>query len=210
MPTNAAQDIDQLQRDYLANAIEQVEQLDALLVELEKGKPTGLECMRILHTLKGSLGSYGFELSGTICHHFESLLSQNSDDGTDSDNVELMFRFRDLLGDYLDTMLKQPSADASRFQKLLKELSPSLSADVPRVLFVDQTKTFRKMISHLTEKLNMELLFAQTGLEAFNRLITDKFDILITSNQVGRLTGHHLLEALAPVKQLTGNAITCW
>jgi len=69
-------EIKQLQDKYLTETIpEAVDEIESLLILIQKSKDNENrigEVQRLVHTIKGSSSSFGFESIATICHSLEN------------------------------------------------------------------------------------------------------------------------------------------
>ena len=70
---------------YIENLPRQLDNMEALVMELRKGKdyPNSYETLyRAIHSLKGTAGTYGVQIISTICHPFEDYLKANLQGGS--------------------------------------------------------------------------------------------------------------------------------
>jgi len=74
--------------------------------------------------------------------------------------------------------------------------SPRISTQAPRVLLADDSKTVREMVTRALRGAGYEVDSAANGLEAWQRLFTDRYDLLMTDLEMPRLGGLELVERL--------------
>lgn len=68
----------QLFEEFLAQQTEQMGQLEALVLEIEGGKPDAVDSLRRkLHNLKGEAGVLGLDALEATCHRFEDVLAES-------------------------------------------------------------------------------------------------------------------------------------
>ena len=72
-------DLNELKQDFIAEAETLLSNLDNILMELEKDMENTEfinQTFRVMHTIKGSSGMYGFEKIVSITHELESIYDQ--------------------------------------------------------------------------------------------------------------------------------------
>lgn len=70
--------LDKIVSDYINALPEKIASLELLLIRLQRNDELYEEVFRMIHSLKGTSGTYGCEDISKICHEFEDeLLSQN-------------------------------------------------------------------------------------------------------------------------------------
>lgn len=115
----------ELKELFLAEALDIYEQLNGLLVALEKNpedKPTIDAIFRLIHTLKGNAGSMNFEDLEQYAHSMEDVfgLVRESKLKLGADLVTTMFKALDLLGGLIE-QLKNPDK-VVRFKGMKRKL----------------------------------------------------------------------------------------
>lgn len=186
-----------MREEYLASLPETIENLEYLLLQLGRGGADSLwaEFLRTVHSIKGGAGSFGVGFVGTVCHDFETYLSET---GPDQVDVDLCLRFVDLLSEYTnDYLANSISTDESGYLEKLRQIVPAREAARFKVLVVENTQAmFEYYAKTLLEKYDVTVVYEKTGLGALARLMKEEYDALLTSMYVGDLDGPSLIAAL--------------
>lgn len=69
--------LDSLRVEYLSNIPEKLDNLENLVLEMDKDKEqkeAKKELFRHIHSMKGSAGSYGHQFISTVCHYWEDMM----------------------------------------------------------------------------------------------------------------------------------------
>ena len=155
------------------------------------------ELFRMVHSLKGSAGSYDFHIVTKIAHHMEDAmltLMQRGEFGKDT-TVNLLLKFIDILRDTIqsitDTQLAQQDID-----ERLDFLRAQVFTESHNVLVVEPSKLYASMIEHTLQSLPIDFTFVQDGLLALENLLLNKYDLLITSLESTRLNGDAVVASL--------------
>lgn len=189
----------QLRNTFLEDMPEKLDRLDQLLVAMEKNgvdSESFNELYRIIHSLKGSGGTFGLHIITTICHQLEDML--NTADGGAKYTPALIgisLNYVDLLRLTLEqihagnTVFKQAE---ERLDKLRKQLAQKKFA----VLLVDNSKLSTKMLLHILSGLPVHVVVVNDGIQALTRALAESFDLLISTNEIPRLNGVALIGAI--------------
>jgi chemosensory pili system protein ChpA (sensor histidine kinase/response regulator) len=70
------------------------------------------------------------------------------------------------------------------------------ATDARRVLLVDDSVSVRRFVGHMLQKGGFEVVTANDGVEALERLVDTSVDVLITDLEMPRLNGYELIEDL--------------
>jgi chemosensory pili system protein ChpA (sensor histidine kinase/response regulator) len=73
---------------------------------------------------------------------------------------------------------------------------PELPAAARRVLLVDDSVSVRRFVGHMLEKGGLEVLTANDGAEALERLVDTTVDVVVTDLEMPRVNGYELIEDL--------------
>lgn len=189
----------QLRDTFLEDIPEKLDRLDQLLVAMEKSgvdSESFNEFYRIIHSLKGSGGTFGLHIITTICHQLEDLL--NTTDGGAKYTPALIAASLSYV-DLLRMVLEQIHAGNESFpqieeqlNKLRKRLSPKQST----VLLVDNSKLSTSIYLKILSELPVKAVVMNDGIFALTRALTEPFDLIITTNEIPMLSGAALIGAL--------------
>lgn len=189
----------QLRDTFLEDVPEKLEHLDRLLVAMEA---TGAdsdsfnEFYRIIHSLKGSGGTFGLQIITTICHQLEDLL--NATNGGAKFTPALIAASLNYV-DLLRTALEQIHSGNTGFAQIeerLNDLRKQLAQKQFTVLIVDNSKLLTQIYLQALAALPVRPVVTADGLIALERVLTEPFDILITTNEIPVLNGIALIGAL--------------
>lgn len=189
----------QLRASFLAEVPEKLDRLEQLLVLMERSgvdSDSFNESYRIIHSLKGSGGVHGLHIITTICHQLEDLLSAtNGGAKYTKSQIAISLNYVDLLR----VTLVEVSAGAETFpevEKHLSELRKKLVKKQFTVMIVDHSKLLTQMYLGAMADLPVRPIVMTDGLAALGRVLTEPFDLIITTNEIAVLKGVALVGAL--------------
>lgn len=191
--------LQQLRKTYIEEMPEKLDRLDHLLVVMEESgvsdEPFN-EFYRIVHSLKGSGSTFGLHIVTTICHQLEDLL--NTAEGGKKFNPALIgisLNYVDLLRLSLD-MVHAGQTDFTPIEERLIALRKRLAPKKFTVLVVDNSKLLSQIYRQALAKLPVQLVIMDDSLVGLRRVLTEPFDLLITTNEIPVLSGMALIGAL--------------
>jgi len=158
------------------------------------------ELFRMVHSLKGTAGSYNFHVLTKIAHDMEEamlLLMQQNEFGSSS-TVELLLKFVDILRDTTDSLISSKS-DPLDVDERLGFLRDQIFKESINLLVVEPSKLYASMIEYNLQGMSINFTFTEDGLPALDNLLLNKYDLLITSLECPRLNGDALVAALRMV-----------
>lgn len=191
--------LQQLRNTFLEDMQEKLDRLDQLLVAMEE---TGVdresfnEFYRIIHSLKGSGGTFGLHIVTTICHQLEDQL--NTTDGGAKyppGLIAISLNYVDLLRMTLE-QIHAGNTDFPLIEERLNGLRKQLTKKQFRVLIVDNSKLSTQIYLMALAELPVQPVIIDDGLVALRRVLTEHFDLLITTNEIPVLSGTALIGAL--------------
>jgi chemotaxis protein histidine kinase CheA len=189
----------QLRDTFLESMPEKFDSLENLLLEMEtKGadSETFNESYRIVHSLKGSGGTYGMHIITTICHQLEDLLNITGGGAKFTPKlISISLDYVDLLRTAI-TRIRAGDENFPLIEKRLSELRQKLAPKHFSVLLVDNSKLSTNISLQTLSELPVHAVVMNDGLQALTRALTEHFDLIITSNEIPRLNGVALIGAL--------------
>lgn len=198
--TNAFhQAVSQMRKTYLAELPEKLDRLENLLLEIEGSgakRDAFDELYRIVHSMKGSGGTFGLHILTTICHQFEDLLS-NTDGGANFS--------KELIGpclDYVDLLrmaAEQCQSGHETFPQVEEQLGVLRKQLAPKqftILLIDNSKLSTKLYVQLLSDLPVRILAMDDGPNALMRALTEPFDLIISNYEIPVLNGTALIGAV--------------
>lgn len=180
------------------------------LIEVEvmasKGADIYDELFRMVHSLKGSAGSYNFHVITKIAHNMEdvmqALMKQN--EFGKSSTIDILLKFIDVLRDSTESLIKTEVVPIDIDERLVS-LRTLVFKESINILVVEPSKLYASLIKKSLDKLSVNFTFEEDGLPALNNLLLNKYDLLITSLECPRLNGDALVAALRIVRGMNKN-----
>jgi CheY-like chemotaxis protein len=209
MSFNLDEQFDELKNEYLHSITDDLDQIEGALVKDDVSKDDVKEIFRTIHSLKGGASSHEMTVIGTICHHFEDYISAHLSNDITSQNIDHCLKYVDLLRNITRDYRDKKDINFQQCQDALAELR---IGDVEesieykgRVLIVEGTTTMANIIKKGLSMSGYDCTLTKNGLAAFNRLITEKFDILVTSLNIEQLDGISLITATKATNNVNAN-----
>ncbi|HXL25655.1 MAG TPA: response regulator [Chthoniobacterales bacterium] len=136
---------------------------------------------------------------GKARHYLKLVLSAAKDANRVADRLRHFYR-------------QAEQSEGSKFPGITQEAMPSVKkvGRVLKVLIVDDEKTSRDLVTMLLEADQHEITAASSGTEALQLLRSGSYDLLVTDQEMPRMTGAALVEAVRksgnskPIIMLTG------
>lgn len=178
---------------------EKLDRLEHLLLELEQG-PAGSEpfneLFRIVHSMKGSGGTFGLHVLTTICHELEDILSATGGGASfGKDLIAASLKYLDLLrmasGQYRAGNEVLPQVE-EQLSNLRKQLAPRVST----ALLIDNSRLSTKLYLHVLSGLPVKPVVMEDGPNALIRALTEPFDMIIANHELPVLNGAALIAAI--------------
>ena len=188
---------DEIVTEFAQNAIESSGEVEDYILNLEQNGYSE-EILRkiklILHSIKGSAGSYGFATSSSICHKMEDLVSTIAPGNIDPDLIVRLLKFKDILVESFKNMGQDQSLTNEIKQQIeglnLEKNSIGLSAMV-----VGTSRSIDMIITKTLKDHGISTTTSRDCYEALGHLINDNFDFLFTSYEMPKFTGDKLIKA---------------
>ncbi len=188
--------LEHLREDFLDEMPSRVRKIEEEVMSSEKAESHD-ELFRMVHSLKGTAGSYNFHVITKIAHSMEDAmlaLRQQKEFGT-STTVELLLKFVDVLRDTTDSLMSSES-ELLDVDKRLEFLYGQVFKESIKLLVVEPSKLYASMIEYSLQEMSINITFTTDGLPALDNLLLNKYDLLITSLECPRLNGDALIAAL--------------
>lgn len=188
--------LEQLSEGFLDDLPNRVNEIEDEIIS-SKNSDSYDELFRIVHSLKGSAGSYGFHVVTKIAHSMEDVmltLVQRNQFGTDS-TIDILLKFVDIMREASESLAetKQEPPDVT---ERLDNLRAQVFTEALKILVVEPSKLYATLIEQSLQGLPVGLTFVIDGMQALDRLLLYKYDLLITSLENARLNGDALVAAL--------------
>lgn len=196
MNANFAMLLAEMQADFLDELPERCARLEAGVLALERREANAFdELYRQVHSLKGLGGTFALPIVTTICHQFETFISQ-TDAAFDSRKSGIALQYVDLLRKTIDPGGREPQGLA-KIEQVLERLRSSNVGGRVSVLIVEGSATMRKFYQEVfSGQSTVHLAVLDTGLSALERLLHEPFDLLIASREMADLNALALTAAV--------------
>ncbi|MDH5518717.1 MAG: Hpt domain-containing protein [Gammaproteobacteria bacterium] len=152
---------------------------------------------REIHSIKGSAGTHNFSFLSAICHQFEDELSELSPSTGDisDQQVNNWLAYIDLL--IVTTELYQQQEDNfSNLEDKLNLLRSQHGKHHYSCLLVESESSSTNIVKSALEAHSFQVSLMNDGYQSLGRLLTDKYDLLITGMHVETLNGVGLIGAI--------------
>lgn len=197
MKSNNFQDALSLAREeFIESLPSEIEALKNVIVKNKDIKKSDISekdissFIRSIHNIKSVAGSYGLDFivsaSRNILDHTSYYLNLEKDSIVD---FELSLKIFDLMEDYIKSLQKSSRSNYSvELDNLLTE-----KLTKKRVLLVEKDERLIEHFKNIFNKKDITYSIVSSGIEAFSRLLDERFDLLITDLHVGKLDGPSLI-----------------
>jgi chemotaxis protein histidine kinase CheA len=189
----------QMRNEYLQQLPERCDLLDSLILTLEKmpdDRDAFNELFRGVHSLKGSGGTLGVGVVTTICHQFETLLSETDARRDFGENFATRaLAYVDLLRRIV-ALAQQENQNYAPIESELEKLRLATLQNRKTGLIAESSSTMAGFYQHALQGLPLQLVVESNGLAALGRLLHESFDFVITGREIDGLSGVALMSAL--------------
>lgn len=192
--------LNELRQNYLAELPARFDQLDNLILGLNKSPTLADDYMtlyRHVHSIKGSSGTHNLHIFSKVCHEFEDNLTtlQNNITDLQNTNIDTWLQFVDLLR-RAHAGIQSNQNDFSEIENELDVIRTKDSRSIYRCLLVSPSKLQRQICESLFRNINVSLCIVNDGYDALGTLLTTKFNFLITNHEISMLNGTSLISAI--------------
>lgn len=200
MDSRANELLAQLRKSYIAELPGKLEELELLIIALQHDDDFQAgydELFRKVHSLKGGAGTYGLPVLSTICHRLEDQLRLI--------DKKVSRRRRKDIDNWLAhvDLLRQAFSGIGVGQEAFPEIEAALEklhddafpAQL-RVAMVVHSRTTTLLCERVLKPLGAHFVEFDDGLHALERLLRDRFDLMLVTAEVSTLNGLALLAAL--------------
>lgn len=194
--------LNSLAQAYLAELSSKLEDIESIILAANEAEFAEQfeNLFRLVHSMKGTAGSYGFQIITTVCHNFEDQLS--SLHGSFQQFNEAGSRHWLAFIDLLRKVQADLESEVSSFTHIEEELArlTLIKADSKQtalhVLVVSTNQLYESIFTQAFSDSPLSLSYSKDGHEALGRLLNEPFDILVTDMEIPTLNGLALVGAL--------------
>ncbi|MFZ6850005.1 Hpt domain-containing protein [Undibacterium sp. RuRC25W] len=201
-----------LRSSYLTDLPSHIDELESLLLNLESNGFDAEMCSEVyrrIHSLKGSGGTYGLHVISDVCHPFEDLISHFLEhpellhQGFMTSALGYIDLLRKVTAMYQDT--KNPGED---IQEKLQTLRHQSLQSPFSALVVESSDVVLNIIKDVLKTYGFRLEVAKDGYLALGRILSEPFDLVVTSLETPRMNGMALISAAQRLGRKSKNT-TC-
>lgn len=189
----------ELKNNYIQDVLEKIGLIESLISETDTlegsfDKDKLNEILGIIHSIKGTSGSFNLDGVSSICHHLEDKIGAFRQE-EEKEFVDQILFYIDHLREALECYQsgKQYKLD-NFFLKLYGKDESQI--DKIRVLLVDSSQTLRKKLVFDLSNKGYSVASSETGYEALGRLLYENFDYVVISSRTSKLDALPLIFAL--------------
>jgi HPt (histidine-containing phosphotransfer) domain-containing protein/CheY-like chemotaxis protein len=190
----------QLRASYVSELEEKLDEIEVALLALEDAARFAQsfeDSYRRVHSLKGSAGTYGIPIISKICHQLEEYLSVGADapDKVSRQVLDQCLAHVDLMRQARE-MVTRGAEDFQDIEERLDSLRAFLLGDRYSVLVVETSKVNIRLCSEIMSGFPLHVTVLDNGVHALERLLHERYHILITGYEVKMLNGLALVAAV--------------
>jgi chemotaxis protein histidine kinase CheA len=194
-----------LQMQYLETLPEQMQKIETQILDLEKqyDQKGYNNLLAMIHTMKGTAGSFGLNFLTKLCHRYEDFLARQT--ARNNPNIyEISLKFVDLMRSYVDhAWNEQGPAEEEKLGDQLENLTQDEKQIRGRILIIEPMKALSKNYSETIESLGHACSYARDGYEALGRLINERFDGVISTYQSGVINAEVLAATIKRIPSIS-------
>lgn len=134
---------------------------------------------RIVHSIKGTAGGYGFDIISVLAHRMEDLISLvELAEIPNDERIDRLMSLRDLM---MEARTAYGAGNDKRINQIKNQIGVSLgpTSGVHRVLLVDTSEVTLKICIDALKKFKIDFGKEGNGHDALGRLLKEKFDSVI-------------------------------
>lgn len=189
-----------IRNNYLVEVPEKCDLMEQRILELRSEQDFAFafdELYRQAHNMKGTAGTHGLDVLSTISHCFEDLLHliDHQHSNVNEPRIDEALKYIDLIRE-ASLNFNTEHYDPEKIKQKLQTIEKPSSKKITKGLFVDQSRIGVRYCEQSVATLPVKLTVATNGMEALHRLLTEKFDFLITGKELALLNGIALISAL--------------
>ena len=199
--TPAMQMLQQLKTTYINELPNRINDIEGVIMGLEK---TGFvaedfnSLFRLVHSLKGSGGTYGVYEITNVCHPLEDALSEILEHprALSKAFVDIALAYIDLLRDIADDFAFNDDCSIDvdgRLQALRQRAFPAMRT----ALLVERSNAIIGLVRECLKSHNVRTEVVSDGYVALGRALNETFDFVISSLEVAQLNGAAVIAALS-------------
>ena len=212
--TSAQIVLQQLQHAYISELPARIDNMEQLALSIEDDTACHdrfSEFYREAHSLKGSAGTFGFTIIGNICHQMEDFLNsiEAKLDAFSQEGTDTLLRFIDLLRSSVMAIDEASENDGPQIENGIAKIEEEIAALKSNIfqaekfgVIVEASRTNTRLYQNVLEGLPISFAIENDGYLGLGRLLRERHELLITSMEVGPLSGVALISAVKASRRL--------
>ncbi len=185
----------EMQADFVDELPDRCNRLEEGVMALESKQPGAFdELYRQIHSLKGSGGMFGIAIITTVCHQFESFISENRQ-GFARKSASTALAYVDLLRQTVSPTGRD-AGGVHAIEQALEHMRVDSLYGRASVLLVKPSDTLRKLYIDLFSGQPIQTVLMQSGLATLERMLHAPFDLLVISRELPDLNAIAVVAAL--------------
>jgi CheY-like chemotaxis protein len=185
----------EMQADFVDELPDRCNRLEEGVMALEAKQPGSFdELYRQIHSLKGSGGMFGIVIITTICHQFESFVSETRQ-SFDRSAASTALASVDLLRRTI-TAKGRDTCGVGAIELALERMHVDSLSGRASVLLVEPSDTLRKLYQDMFASPSLQVFMMENGLATLERMLHAKFDLLVISRELPDLNAIAVVAAL--------------
>nr|WP_326532265.1 Hpt domain-containing protein [Rhodoferax sp.] len=185
----------EMQADFVDELPTRCDRLEEGVMALENKQPGAFdELYRQIHSLKGSGGMFGIAIITTVCHQFESFISENRQ-GFARKSASTALAYVDLLRQTVSPTGRD-AGGVHAIEQTLEHMRVDSLYGRASVLLVEPSDTLRKLYIDLFSGQPIQTVLMQSGLATLERMLHAPFDLLVISRELPDLNAIAVVAAL--------------
>lgn len=189
-----------LRRHYLQDLPTHIDDIEKILLSFERDGFEIDACRqmyRLVHSLKGSGATYGFDFLTEICHPYEDWINRliEQPQSLSRQQIEIALAYVDLLRQTGAVYARDAEPD-SQMRDRLQALRQRHSPHPHSAILVDGSDVVISLLRDVVSEQGFRVEVVRDGYVALGRLLVEPFDLLITGFENQRLNGLALISAV--------------
>lgn len=190
-----------IRQDFIVNTRDKLDDLEEEIEALRNGSDNAenhiLEVKRVIHSIKGAGGSFGFPTISKVAHGLEDYLETSGDVSTVTAEDLMVF-----INTLTDILIAGEEPDEQLAHMMLRSLptgrrqSGVRALDKGSAVMIMPRGVQRKIISQELAQLGYKVAILDKAIEAIDMALTLKPDYVITTMALERMTGIEMAWAL--------------
>lgn len=188
-----------LRQSYVSGISTHLEEMENMVLNIENSHEfqENFDALyRKAHSLKGSGATYDYPIITTVCHQMEDFLTAElqRESQVNKARINTIFAYIDILKN-IHTLLNNDDDNFAPIEKQLASLKQQ-NKKLTAMLIAPPEKMYKEICLQSLKEANMQYTVATSGIAAFQRLLYEPFDVLITPRENPELSGIALIAAL--------------